>query len=403
MERSEPVDRVSVLEAVTDVALRHLKLDEFLRAVLDRIQRLFEVDTASVLLHDSAADVLTVAASVGMDEAGHGVTVPVGAGFTGRVAATRAPVVLDRVDHTTVVSPLLWRRGLHALLGVPMLAGGELVGVLHIGSVTPRRFTAEDTQLLNLVADRVALTIQADVNSAERAAATALQRSLLPARFPAVDGFSFAARYIPGTSMTVGGDWYDVFTLPGDRLGLVIGDVAGHGLAAAVVMGRLRSALRAYALIYTSPAKVLTNLHAKVSHFEHRSMATAAYGVIDLTTRQLTLSVAGHLPPVLALPGHPATLLTAPADIPIGLGITPKRPRRDTVIDLPPGAVLAFYTDGLIERPGHALDPYLDQLLSTITQADPNTICTHVTESLLGDTPPRDDVALLVLRLTPDA
>ncbi|WP_246009906.1 PP2C family protein-serine/threonine phosphatase [Actinokineospora cianjurensis] len=398
---SEPVDRVSVLEAVTDVALRHMKLDEFLRAVLVRIQQLFEVDTASVLLYDSAAEVLTVEASVGMDEVGHGVTVPLGVGFTGRVGATRSPVVLDRVDHTTVMSPLLWRRGLRALLGVPMLAGDDLVGVLHVGSLTPRRFTEEDTRLLHLVADRVALTIQAEVSGAERAAATALQRSLLPTRFPAIDGLRFAARYIPGTGMTVGGDWYDVFTLPGDRLGVVIGDVAGHGLAAAVVMGRLRSALRAYALIYGSPAEVLTNLHAKVSHFEQRSMATVAYGVIDLATSRLTLSLAGHLPPALALPGQAATLLTAPPDIPIGLGLTPPWPRRETVIDLPPGSVLALYTDGLVERPGHLLDPYLRQFLDAITHDDPNTICTQVTETLLGAAPARDDVALLVVRLTP--
>ncbi|WP_026422147.1 PP2C family protein-serine/threonine phosphatase [Actinokineospora inagensis] len=399
-----PVDRVSVLEAVTDVGLRHMKLDEFLRAVLARIQELFEVDTASVLLYDAAAEVLTVEASMGMDEeVSHGVTVAMGAGFTGQVAATRAPVILDRVDATTVVSPLLWRRGLRALLGVPLLAGGDLVGVLHVGSLTPRRFTTDDSHLLHLVADRIAQAIQADVNNADRAAATALQRSLLPTRFPAVPGLDFAARYIPGTSMTVGGDWYDVFTLPGDRLGIVIGDVTGHGLAAAVVMGRLRSALRAYALIFDSPADVLAHLHTKVSHFERRSMATVAYGVIDLDTHGLTLSLAGHPPPALALPDRAATLLCVPADIPIGLGLTPPQPRRDTTIALPPGAVLAFYTDGLVERPGQSLDPYLDRMLDNITHDDPAAICTQVTEALLGSDPVRDDVALLVARLTPTA
>ncbi|GLZ42649.1 GAF domain-containing SpoIIE family protein phosphatase [Actinokineospora sp. NBRC 105648] len=400
---SEPAglaDRVSVLEAITDVSLRNLELDEFLRVVLGRVRALFGVDTATVLLHDPATGRLTVTATAGIEEeVRHGVTVEVGAGFAGRVAATRAPVVLDRVDSSTVVNPLLWRKGLRALLGVPMLARGALVGVLHVGSLTPREFTDADAHLLHLVADRVALATQAEMTSSERAAAAALQRSLLPTRFPEVDGVRFSARYVPGAPTAVGGDWYDVFPLPGARLGIVIGDVAGHGLGAAVVMGRLRSALRAYALDYDSPAEVLTKLHRKVSHFEHPTMATIGYGVIELDHARVTLSCAGHPPPVLAVPGGPSVLAPVPADLPVGLGITVERARRDTVLDLPDGAVLAFYTDGLIERRGESIDPYLARLVEAVTPDAPDAVCAQVMAALVGAEPARDDTALLVARV----
>nr|WP_285501185.1 GAF domain-containing SpoIIE family protein phosphatase [Actinokineospora sp. NBRC 105648] len=399
---SGPADRVSVLEAITDVALRHLELEEFLGEVLRRVRELFEVDTATAVLYDPGTERLAVTATAGMEEeVRQGTTIALGEGFTGRIAASREPIVLDRVDNTTVLSPLKWRKGLSALLGVPMLARGDLVGVLHVGSLVPRRFTDADTRLLHLVADRVALTVQAETTSAERAATTALQRSLLPTRFPLVDGMSFAARYLPGAPTAVGGDWYDVFPLPGDRLGVVIGDVAGHGLAAAVVMGRLRSALRAYALDYDSPAEVLGKLHRKVSHFEDRAMATVSYGIVDLATRRITLSSGGHLPPVFAAPERAACLVPVEPDPPVGLNIPVPRGRRETTLDLPAGSVLVFYTDGLVERRGHSIDTHLARLTAAVVPAPPDTVCAQVVDALIGPEPATDDVALLVLRLLP--
>ncbi|MBM7774236.1 serine phosphatase RsbU (regulator of sigma subunit) [Actinokineospora baliensis] len=392
-------DRLRVLEAITDVELRHMELDESLLALLGKVCALFEVDTATILLYDATTQRLGVRATVGIEEEiRRGVTVDLGAGFSGRIAATRRPLVLDRVDQTTVSSAALWRKGLRALLGVPILVRDELIGVLHVGSLTERAFTEADTHLLLLVADRVALAIQAETTSAERAATTALQRSLLPTRFPVVDGLCFDARYVPGAVAGLGGDWYDVFVLPSGRVGVVIGDVAGHGLAAAVVMGRLRSALRAYALENDSPAQVLTKLNGKVSHFERTSMATVAYAVIDLTDRTVTVSSAGHPPPVLAAPGHPSILAPITPDPPVGLGLHTGRPRRDTVLNLPNGAVLAFYTDGLVERRGHALDPYLDRLTEAVTPESPAVVCGRVMDTLVEPEPTQDDIALLVAR-----
>src|SRR5205807_2561728 len=174
----------------------------------------------------------------------------------------------------------------------------------------------------------------------------ALQRSLLPARPPMIEGFDVAARYIPGTEVGVGGDWYDLFALPSGHVGMVIGDVAGNGLRAAVVMGRIRSALRAYALETADPADVLTRLDRKIQIFEPGAMATVAYAVIDPHRTTVTVSLAGHLPPVLLDPSGGPRLLDARPDLP--LGVYPGAPRRTTTVELP--EALLLYTDGLVER-----------------------------------------------------
>ena len=173
--------------------------------------------------------------------------------MVGAVARVQ-PAVIEHVDETNVVNPILIGLGIRSLLGAPLVASGQVIGVLHVGTLTPRSFSPTDVRLLQMVADRVALAIDARRTNAERAAASALQRSLSPARLPAVPGMELAARYLPGEKGSVGGDWYDVFRLPEGRIGMVIGDVVGRGLPAALVMGRLRSALRAYAIETSDPA-----------------------------------------------------------------------------------------------------------------------------------------------------
>ena len=122
--------------------------------------------------------------------------IPVGRGFAGRIAAEHKPVVLDRVDHTTVLNPILWAKGIQSMMGVPMVAGGRVTGVLHVGSLTPRRFTRDDVELLQLAADRAAAAVRSMTAQADRVAVAALQRSLVPSALPAVAG----RRWPPGTS-----------------------------------------------------------------------------------------------------------------------------------------------------------------------------------------------------------
>ncbi|WP_344427671.1 GAF domain-containing SpoIIE family protein phosphatase, partial [Amycolatopsis minnesotensis] len=315
----------------------------------------------------------------------------------GTIAATRRPLTVDQVGPGTVLNPLLWERGLSTLLGVPLLAGDDLVGVLHVGSMTRREFTDTDTELLEMVATRLALAVQLEDAASDRAAATALQRDLLPAHLPTIGELEFAARYVPGTSTGVGGDWYDQFELPGGRLGIVIGDVAGNGLGAAIVMGRLRSALRAYALDYHDPADVLTKLDRKARHFETGVMTTVGYGVLDPKHDQITVSLAGHLPPVLAHPAGTAEIVTVDPDPPIGLPLT-VRERRSTTIALPLGALLCWYTDGLVERRGSSIDEGLHKLTTTITAGQPERVCAKVMTELVGRNPVPDDIAILIMR-----
>ncbi|HEY2057415.1 MAG TPA: GAF domain-containing SpoIIE family protein phosphatase [Amycolatopsis sp.] len=355
------------------------------------------VDTATVLRHEPPSQHLVAIAAAGLEEEVYqGVRVPVGAGFAGTVAARREPVVIDRVDETTVLNSLLWERGLRTMLGVPMLAGAELVGVLHVGSVDQRRFTTTDIEVVRLLADHLAAVLRSETLRQNQAAAIALQRSLLPGKLPEIDGLRAAARYVPGAGAGLGGDWYDLFRLPGDRLGIVMGDVSGHGLDAAVIMGRLRSALRAYALDCEDPAEVLGKLDRKANHFEHGVMATVAYGVLDAGHEQLALSLAGHLPPVVVSAGRPAGLVPAPADPPIGLSLgTPRR--RTTMVPLPPGTVAAFYTDGLVERRDRPVDEGMRQLTELLRVEDPERACSRVMAAMVGARPSPDDVALVVL------
>lgn len=397
-DQDDAEDRLRKIEAINDAALAHMTTEALYDELLVRARDLLETDTATLLLLDRSARQLLATAAVGIEEeVRQGARVPVGRGFAGRIAATRRPLVLDHVDASTVVNPLLWERGLRALAGVPLIVEGDLLGVLHVGTVTPRRFTDDDLSLLQMVADRLALAAHTRVSMVERAAAEALQRSLLPAVLPALPGLSFAARYIPGAESGVGGDWYDVFDLPGDRVGIVMGDVVGHGLGAAVVMGRLRSALRAYALDVDDPYQVLSKLHRKATHFEGGAMATVCYAVVEPDRRHLTFALAGHPPPILAVPGQAVTFAGEPAGTPIGF------PHHDshctnTRVPLAPGAVLCFYTDGLVEERESTIDVGMARLTEAVVPADPETVCTRIMARMVGARPAQDDIALLVMR-----
>jgi K+-sensing histidine kinase KdpD len=153
--------RLEHVQAITDAALAHLEIDELLAVLLPRIRTILEADTCAVLLLDGRHQELVARAAVGIEEeVERGVRIPIGRGFAGRVAADRRPVVLDDVDHADVLNPILREKGIKSMLGVPLLVRDGVVGVLHVGSLTYRTFTDDDTELLQLVADRVALAVE---------------------------------------------------------------------------------------------------------------------------------------------------------------------------------------------------------------------------------------------------
>jgi phosphoserine phosphatase RsbU/P len=395
----EAQGRLRDLQSITDAALSRLDDHDFLPVLLDRARGILRADTAALLLLDSPAGQLVAAVAAGLEEeVRQGVRIPVGRGFAGRVAASGKPVILDHVDHTTVLNPILMEKGIRSLLGVPLMDNGRVIGVLHVGSLTPRKFTSDDASLLQLAADRAALAVQSLRSLDDRIAAAALQRSLLPSAPPTVPGLEIAARYVPGAGV-VGGDWYDVFVLPSGEVGVVIGDVAGSGLQAAVIMGRMRSALRAYALETSDPAEVLDRLDHKMQHFEPEALATVLYAVLDPALDQAHLASAGHPAPVTAVPGEKGSLVDMAGGLMIG--VDPGTRRQVTTVKIEPGMVLCLYTDGLVERREYPLDEGLARLCRVVAAEAPEYVCASAMGAMVGSARPRDDIALVALRRLP--
>jgi phosphoserine phosphatase RsbU/P len=401
--------RLENLEALTDIKLTRLDVDDLLVELLGRVREILDVDTAAVLMLDADSEVLVARAACGIeDEVRQGVRIPLGTGFAGRIAATKEPVGLDHVDATTVANPLLWEKGIKVMLGVPLMSGDDVLGVLHVGRLSNRSFGDEDINLLQVAADRIAGATQTRALAIERAATRLLERSLLPARLPSCPGLGFATRYVPAEERTVGGDWYDLFVLPSGQLWIVIGDVAGHGVRAAVLMERIRSALRAYALLHASPADVLDLVDRKVHQFEMGTYATVACDVSSPPYETLTIALAGHLPPVVAVPGQPATFPNVETSPPIGAthrspGASPTvaaSARPTTTITLAPGTVAAFYTDGLIERRGESIDVGLERLRDVTSPGAPERVAADIMRHLVGNTIATDDIALVVMGRT---
>ena len=411
--RAGAADRLRDIEAVTDAALSRLDEQALLETLLERVKKTLQADTAAVLLLDRSARQLVATAASGIgEEVIQGARIPLGTGFAGRVAATGEPVILTEVNATTVSNPLLMDRGIRSLLGVPLFAGGKVIGVMHVGSLSGRRFGRDDTELLQLAADRAALALRSLMAQDDALAAVALHRSLLPAALPEVPGVELSARYVTGSG-NVGGDWYDVFVLPNGKLGVVVGDVAGSGLQAAVIMGRMRSSLRAYVLEAEEPGTALRRLDRKMQYFEPNAMATVLYGVLTPQTGEFVFSSAGHLPPVIAVPGtRTAGVIDIHPDPPIGAADDPER--QSTVAALPFGGLLCCYTDGLVERRGQVIDEGINKLIATLddqlaSRASRGGRPVPLTEdasaavmrALIGSARATDDVALLVAYRTP--
>jgi hypothetical protein len=390
--------RLADLQTLTDTKLASLDLDTLLDELLPRVREIISVDTAAVLLFERGSEGLVARAACGIeDEVRQGVRVPVGTGFAGRIAATRQAVRLDRVDSTTVSNPILWEKGIKTMLGVPLLRGNGLLGVLHVGRLDGRPFSDGDEVLLQVVGDRIAGAIQTRQLADERTATGLLERSLLPTKLPNCPGLAFATRYVGAEHKTIGGDWYDLFTVEPGQLWIVMGDVAGHGLQAAVVMGRIRSALRAYALLDEPPERVLDLVDRKVNHFEFGAMATVACAVLDPPYDTMTIALAGHPPPVIAMPRQRAALAEVEPSPPIGTRL-PFGNRRSTTIPLAPDSMVAFYTDGLIERPGEPLDVGFTRLRQAISLGLPEDVARDIMRQVIGDYVPQDDIALVVMR-----
>ena len=383
--------------AVNPSEFAGLAEEGWLEELLDDVLVRLSVDTAVVLVIDPTGSHLLAVASRGLEEeVRQGFHLPIGAGFAGTIAATRRPMALDEVRPGTVVNPLILARGVRSMAGVPLLAGEMLVGVLHVGSLTSRHFDSVDLARLQEIGDQLANTLNAERALADRTAARALQRSLVPATPPPVEGIEIATRFIPAATTGLGGDWYDVFHLPNGDIGFVMGDVTGSGLPAAVVMGRLRSSLRAYALEARAPGDVLDRLNRKFLHFEPGQLATVLYMTLSPSREELAVATAGHPGPIIAKPTAPPEFMHCEPNPPIGVPIDRPTPTTTTALDI--GTTVVTFTDGLFERRDRPWEVQLDRVRDATRADHPETVCTELMMTMIGQNRVDDDTALLVFR-----
>ena len=394
---------ITKLERLTEAALGNLSPDELLAELLEHVCDLLDTETAAILLLDEERQVLEVRAERGLEGAVESrFTVPVGAGFAGRIVSERRSIVIDDVASADVLSPIL-RRRVRTLLGVPLLAENRIIGVMQVGTPRPRRFTPEDTVVLQLAGDRAARAIERAMRfQQEHETAVTLQRSLLPDRLPDVPGLAMAARYLPGAAgAEVGGDWYDVIPLADGRVGIAMGDVVGRGIPAASLMGQLRNGLRAYAIEGHSPSGVLERLDRLVQSLNPGRMATLVYMVLEPDGRGAAFANAGHLPPLVVEADSKQRLLDATRGVP--LGVLPYTSFEETRTELPPGSTLVLYTDGLVEERGISIEIRLGDLqrVSSRPFEGPNELCERLLAELLPEGAGADDVAVLALTTAP--
>ncbi|PPS72653.1 MULTISPECIES: PP2C family protein-serine/threonine phosphatase [Streptomyces] len=293
------------------------------------------------------------------------------------------------------------------LLCVP-LAGHRILGVL---TMTARgsRFDPDEAVMLIELARRTGIALEnARRYEQHRDTAEALQRAQLT-ELPTIPELSLAARYLPATrGLNIGGDWYDAFVQSDGSLLAVVGDVTGHGLRAAVMMGQLRTALRAYAVECDTPAGILTRLHRMLRHQQHELYATAVIARFRPGDPSVVWASAGHPPPVVrAADGTVHVLETKPG---IMLGIPMPYEYEDHTVALPPGSTLALYTDGLVERRAQGIDPGIDRLshaLAALSTAelehDLDTAAESLLKPMIHDSERDDDVCLLLCRTAPEA
>ncbi|MEV4874798.1 SpoIIE family protein phosphatase [Streptomyces cyaneofuscatus] len=314
-------------------------------------------------------------------------------------------------------------------LVVPLRVGGSVLGlVTFVRSPRPQvsdrplsrgpanTFDNGEVALADELAARAAVCIDnARRFTRERSASLALQRQLLPHHVPPQSAVEIAYRYLPSDDVTgVGGDWFDVIPLSGTRVGLVVGDVVGHGLQAAATMGRLRTSVRAFAQLDMAPDELLTRLDdlvgqplderqgtrdgaASDAYDELTTGATCLYAVYDPVSRRCVMARAGHLPPAVVHPDGRVTFPDLPAGPPLGLG---GLPFESMEIELPVGSLLALFTDGLVEARDHDIDQGLDALGRVLGDpaASLEELCDRAVSELVPDATTADDTALLLAR-----
>jgi PAS domain S-box-containing protein len=312
-----------------------------------------------------------------------------------------APSLADaasQVTYTPQHADALLARGVHTLMVVPLIARGTILGAAAFGRAEqPDPYDDADLRLVTDLASRAALNIDnARLYAREHDTAITLQRSLLPQAIPEVAGIRIAYGYQPADrSAEAGGDWFDVLPVQDGQVALVIGDVTGHGIHAAAIMGQLRTATAALTRLGRPPQEIMRQLSRLLADHDMETGATCLYALYDPRTRRCRFTSAGHPPPAVRHPDARVEFI----DVPHGVILGVQRDRYPTTeVPLAPGSVLALYTDGLVEQPGQDIGVGMSRLARTLT-ASPARSLDDLRDALLASPgSASDDIALLLAR-----
>jgi serine phosphatase RsbU (regulator of sigma subunit) len=307
---------------------------------------------------------------------------------------------MARTHTTGDLVPLVVDR---AFLAVPLRVRGRILGCVALTRRVGRvPFDEVDMLTVSQLAAQASLGIDnARLYRGQATTATELQRSMLPASPPILAGIEVAHRYLPGNpTAEVGGDWFDAIPLPGSRVAIVMGDVMGHGIRSAAVMGHLRTAVQTLTALDLPPGQVLRHLDDLAQRLGDDHLATCVYAVYDPVARRCVFANAGHIPPVLAHPDGTVELVPVPAGAPIGVGGVAFEPFEIKTTD---GDVLLLCTDGLVEVRGQSIDEGIVDLRESLARPglsnlSPDALCDILLSGQRRDER-SDDVALLVARL----
>ncbi|OPF80258.1 histidine kinase [Streptomyces antioxidans] len=337
-----------------------------------------------------------------------------------QVLSSRTPTFLSTPQQYAKEHPdaayYLHRSGMQAWAFLPLIASDQQIGYCVVSFSRPRHFSGEDRSLLIALSGLVAQALErARLYDAEHNRAQELQRGLLPRTLPVVPAVAAEARYLPASEgVQVGGDWYDLIPLSGERVALVIGDVMGHGLAEAATMGRLRTAVHTLADLELPPDELLTHLNDLVGDLGDDFYATCLYTVYDPVTNRYAFASAGHPPLVIVHPDGTVHFPHVDADPPLGAASPPFETHE---VQVDEGSHLVLYTDGLVESSAVDIDEGMDRLAQALTRAaaspagppgagsapttlhDPGRLCDAVISALVPEqAETHDDAALLIAR-----
>ena len=402
--------RMRRLQALTAAFSGALTPAEVAAAFLDETVDAVGASAAALALLDDEGRELHAVRSSGFPDAllGPEGVVPIAAsGPAATAVRAQEPSFYDDVELLLAAHPglgsALADSELRSFAFLPVSAGAAPLGLAVLAWSQPGRLVDDERAFLEAVAAQCGLSLdRARRYEGERVVAETLQRSVLPETVPSMEGVRVSALYLPGsTAVDVGGDWFDTLTLPDGRLGFVVGDVVGKGVQAAATMAQLRNGMRALTLDVLTPAQTVTKLNLLLENYIDVPFATLAYLALDPETLMVTLTSAGHPPPLVVSPDGGTRFLEGDGGLPLGVDTGFEYAEHTTVLE--PGSIIVLYTDGLVERRGRSIDDGLARLANAAGRAphEPDAFVDALVGELLGAGARHDDVALLAVLLDP--